>query len=293
MRKARKPPAETDLNSITRYSATLPLRTREISPGINWLGQCFELTLGSGVVHIPNTSNYLIQGASASLLVDTGSPVFWPALEEGLKALLPNDHLDWVFPSHLEYPHSGSLELILQRYPSSRVVCDPRDFHMDFPHLVSRHKDAIVGEGLELGGGYRFDFVPAILKDLVNTLWGYEEKSQILFVVDGFSYTHHAASLTVNAAVHEPGECDLFASEIPRQIVPTDAAQLNSEALWWTRYRDIRPFMAEIRELIHLHPTRLIAPAHGGVIDNIEAFLPILEQAHDMAYVGSSIRSKL
>lgn len=281
--------AESGTPAIS-FSNRLPMRSREISPGIHWLGQCIEMVLPDEVLHIHNSCNYLIQGGSASLLVDTGSPVFWPSLERRLGALLPNVGLDWIFPTHLEYPHAGSLVKLLTRYPAARVIADSSDYEMYFPNVIDRVTHAESGDELDLGGGYRFVFLTAVLKDLASTLWGYERSQQVMFVADGFSYAHHEVSEMLGEAVHGPGECALLSSELRRSLSPSDAAYINREAFWWTRYRDIAPFIEEIRDLVHRYPPKLVAPGHGGVIDDVENFIPILKGAHEMAYLGPSSR---
>jgi len=269
-------------------STESPLICREIAPGIHWLGMCVELRHGQETFHIHNTSSYLIKGGSASLLVDTGTPAYWPSLERNLDNLLPASELTWIFPTHLEYPHAGALERLLGKYDATRVIADSDDYEMYFPEQMDRVTHASIGDELDLGDGYRFTFLRAPIKDLVNTLWGYERSQQVMFVADGFAYTHHGLAGTPGEPMHTPAECGLFSSELSRRLGPSDAAYLNQEAFWWTRYRDIAPFIEEIRNLVQSYPPKLIAPAHGGVIDDVANFIPIIQRAHQMAYLGHS-----
>lgn len=240
--------------------------------------------MGEEVVHIHSSSTFLVRGGTASLLVDTGTPTSWPSLEGCLDELLSESGLDWIFPTHLEYAHAGALDRLLQKFPAARVVGDPDDYEMYYPHVRERFVAVRPGDELDLGDGYRFVFIRAVLKDLVNTLWAYETSQKIMFVADGFSYTHRETS-EEGSPVHGPTECTMLSSELPHSPNPTQAAYLNRAAFWWTRYRDITPFIAALRALLSQYPTALAAPAHGGVVDDVEAFIPILSAAHKMAYL--------
>ena len=258
-----------------------PALPREIAPGIYWLGGCSEVRVDEQAMHM-HMSVYLIKGPSASLLVDTGSPRNWPLIADQLDVLLPARNLTWIFPTHLEYPHCGALDMALEKYPQARVICESSDYALYYPHLVSNVTHVDAGDEVDLGDGYRFVFVDAVLKDLVNTLWGYERSQQVMFVVDGFSFTHHKG--LDDEPLHRPGECALVSSELPEPPSVDAAAQLNAAAMWWTRYREIDPFLARLRALFVQFPTKAVAPSHGGVIDDIDGFLPILQEAHDRSF---------
>ena len=89
-----------------------------------------------------------------------------------------------------------------------------------------------------------------------------------LFVVDGFSATHH----------HLPGHCGLTAGEQP---IPEPAMMraINELALQWTRYTDSATTFADLDDLLTLLRPRMIAPAHGAVIDQPDAMIPLIKRA--------------
>ena len=42
----------------------------------------------------------------------------------------------------------------------------------------------------------------------------------------------------------------------------------------------------ELQALMQKYPTRLIAPAHGAVIDDLDVIMPVMREAHRRAFVG-------
>src|SRR5262249_27266168 len=144
-----------------------------------------------------------------------GLPSGWPTLKAQADQVLQGRPLDWLFISHPEIPHSGNVRNLLEAYPTAQVIGDVRDYHLYWPDIVDRIGMPGPGDVVDLGGGYRFEVLPAAMKDLPNTLWGYEHSRQVLFPVDGFMLTHHALSADAETAVHLPGECALTTAELP------------------------------------------------------------------------------
>jgi flavorubredoxin len=174
---------------------------RELAQGIWWMGGCFPIAAGDGSgfdvgdlseVH-SHVAAYLIVGETKTVIIDTGTPANWAKLSFDLDQVLGDRPLDYVVPTHWEVPHAGNLERLLTKYPRSQAHGDLRDFHLAHPDFDSRLHIARPREKLELGGGYEFIFLPAPIKDIVSTTWGFEAKQKVLFVADGFSYTHHVS----------------------------------------------------------------------------------------------------
>ena len=128
------------------------------------------------------------------------------------------------------------------------------------------------------------------MKDLPSTLWGYEASQEVMFVSDGFSLIDEQSE-ELGGSVHLPEECTMFLSELPRIPTVAEAAFLNRAALWWAHHRQFEPLMTQIRTLLDRYPTRLIAPAHGGVIDDVETFIPVMVGGFDIAYEIGARRS--
>ncbi len=234
---------------------------RLLTPDVLWTGGCVELDIRGERVH-SHFGNYVVRGSRTSILVDTGHPMHADQIERSFDAFLGSAQPGFIFATHLEYPHCGLLPKWLQKYPAAQVIGDVRDCELYYPEYAGRFVQKDPGDFVDLGGR-NFVVVPAIWCDLKETLWGFDTKDRILFVADGFSATHH----------HVPGHCGLTAGEQP---IPDSGMMriVNELALQWTRYTDASTTFDELDELLGLLQPRIIAPAHGAVIDQPGVMLP-------------------
>ncbi len=259
---------------------------REFTDGVWWVGGCLESAAFEESVHF-HTSAYLIVGADKALLYDTAPPSMWPDMDRDLDKILKGRPLDYIVPSHAEIPHAGNLHRLLDKYPYAIAAGDLRDYHLFYPDHVDRMQNVPHGTTLDLGGGYKFSFLDAIIEDLPNTVWGYEHRQQVLFPVDALGYGHLPQSAEFpDEPLHRAGECALLSSEL-RTPPPLDlATYLTQSSLFWSRYVPIEPYLERLRLLLKEYPTRFIAPAHGSVIDDLNVVMPVLEEAHRKAFIG-------
>jgi flavorubredoxin len=100
--------------------------------------------------------------------------------------------------------------------------------------------------------------VPAVVHDLPNSLWAFDTLHKILFVSDGYPYTHE----------HEAHQCAMTSEELAAPPMPEDTAPVIEGALGWTRHVDAELIIRDIDDLLELYPPNIIAPAHGGVVTN-------------------------
>ena len=238
---------------------------RLLTPDVLWTGGCVEMDI-RGEHLLAHFSNYAIKGSAASLLVDTGHPMHAQQIEQALDGFLGREQPAYIFPSHIEYPHCGLIPKWLRKYPQAVVFGDVRDYALYYPEFADRFIQKAAGDAIDLGDR-QFVMVPAIWSDLKETFWGFDTKDRILFVVDGFSATHHY-----------PGQSGLTSSEQP---VPEAEMMkvINELALQWTRYADASATFGELDELLGLLQPRMIAPAHGAVIDQPEIMVPLMKDA--------------
>ncbi|MDQ2801240.1 MAG: MBL fold metallo-hydrolase [Pseudomonadota bacterium] len=268
---------------MTRDLHRLP---REIAEGVWWVGGCLESAAFAEPVHF-HTSAYLVVGAERSLLFDTAPPAMWPDLDRDLDQILGGRTLDYVVPSHPEIPHAGNLGKLLDKYPAAVATGDLRDYHLYFPDHEDRLRTVPHGTTVELGGGYRFTLLDAIIEDLPNTVWGYEHKQQVLFPVDSLGYGHLPQTAEFpDELLHRAGECALLSSELHAPPALDLATYLTQSSLFWSRYVEITPYMDRLEALMRDYPPRLIAPAHGSVIDDLGVVMPVMREAHRKAFVG-------
>ena len=234
-----------------------------------------------------HTSAYLIVGTERTLLFDTAPPGAWEVVERDLKRILDGRRLDFVVPSHPEIPHAGCLTRILDTYPEAEVLGDLRDYHMYFPDYVDRMRSIPHETEIDLGGGYRFTLLDAIIEDLPTSVWGYESRQQVLFPVDALGYGHLPQREDLpDEPLHRPGECALLSSELTRPPALDLATHLTQSSLYWSRFVDITPQMERFDALLERYPTKLIAPAHGSVVDDLDVIMPVIREAHRTVFVG-------
>lgn len=259
---------------------------REIAAGIWWVGGCLESAAFPHPVHF-HVSAYLIVGTERALLFDTAIPAMWSELEGDLDRILGSRTLDYVVPSHPEIPHAGNLGKLLLKYPQAVATGDLRDYHLFFPDHVERMRHVPHGTTIELGGGYRFTLLDAIIEDLPTTVWGYEHRQQVLFPVDALGYGHLPQTEEFpDEKLHRAGECALFSSELHHPPALDLATYLTQSSLFWSRYVEITPYMDRLVALLEKYPTKLIAPAHGSVIDDLKVVMPVMREAHRMSFIG-------
>lgn len=259
---------------------------RELAPGIWWLGSCLESSAFEEPVHF-HTSAYLVLGEDRTLLFDTGPSGAWDKIAADLAQVLQGRALDYVVPSHPEIPHAGSLDRVLTAYPQAQVVGDVRDFHLYFPDYVDRMTAVPHGTEIDLGGGFVFVVLEALIRDLPSTVWGYEKHQQVLFPVDALGYGHlPQPSRDVDEPLHRRGECALLASELDHPPDLDLATHLTKSSLFWSRFVRIDPYFDRFDALLATYPTRLLAPAHGSVVDDLGVIMPVLKAAHRKAFVG-------
>ena len=238
---------------------------RVLAPDYLWTGDCLKVEFDGQLVH-GHVSIFVIKGSGKTLLVDTGHPMFWRKLERDVETFLDGRKLDYLFATHGEFPHAGLLPQWMAKYSDCIAVGDLRDYKYFYPDLADRIRPVVVGDRIDLGDR-EFVFVPAVWRDLNNTLWGFETKYRTLFVSDGFAYLHY----------HHKGECDELTSEHPAPELKL-IQFYNERALQWTNYKNARVTFSDMDKLFATLRPKLVAAAHGAIMDNPREMLELCKR---------------
>lgn len=243
---------------------------REIAPGVHWLGDCLELSYRGKAYHGYNAA-FLVIGEDAAVMVETGHPKDFVVIEQQLKDILAGSvvPLKYLFITHQETPHSGSLGRFLERYPDLTVHGDVSDYHLAFPKFADRLRSMEVGDAIDLGGR-RFIAVEPVIRDMKTSLWGFDTGARTLFPGDGFAFSHY----------HFDGHCGLTAEEATSLDLPEVSAVFAELALYWTTFCDMGIYCDKLEALIDDLGVAVLAPTHG---------LPILDIARTMPKVRDGL----
>jgi len=217
---------------------------REVRPGVYWVGAVdWDRRLFDALISLPDGTSYnayLVRGSEKTALFDTVDPAKTQVLLDNLQGV---DRVDYVVIHHVEQDHSGSLPVILAKYPEARVLCSPKAVDLLITHLhVPANLLTVVGDGEEVSLGdktLRFLHTPWV--HWPETMSTYLVEDRVLLSCD-FMGSHLATS-------------DLFGRE--EEVLPA-AKRYFAEIMM--------PFRAAVRKnLDKVEPLDLdvIAPSHG------------------------------
>ena len=208
----------------------------------------FNRRLFDSLIPLPQGTSYnayLVKGSEKTALLDSADPEKAEVLFDFLKE---EKKIDYIISHHAEQDHSGSIPLVLERYPGAMVVTNAKckEFLMTHLHIpAEKFIEVKDGETLSLGGKtLEFVFMPWV--HWPETMGTYLREDKCLFSCDFFG-SHMATS-------------ELFSDE--REV-----------------YEPMKRYYAEImmpfRSNIKTHLEKLakydlsfIAPSHGPVHAN-------------------------
>ncbi len=191
-------------------------------------------------------NSYLIKGSEKTAIIDTVDP---PFEEEYLGNLEGVDKVDYIITLHSEQDHSGSIPVLMQKYPQAEVICSPKAKDLLIEHLLipeNKIRTMEDGETLSLGDkSLRFIHTPWV--HWPETMVAYMPEERILFSCD-FLGSHWTTS-------------DLYANDHPEILLA--AKRYYAEIMMPFRSM-IRSNLQKIGEL----DIELVAPSHGPIWDN-------------------------
>lgn len=132
--------------------------TREISPGIHWVGgNDRRLALFENMFPLPQGvayNSYLILDDKVALM-DTVDAAITRQFFENMDRLLAGRAIDYLVVNHMEPDHCANIEELARRYPEMKIVGNQKTFQMirqfyDFS-LDDRCIEVREGDSLPLG----------------------------------------------------------------------------------------------------------------------------------------------
>ncbi len=160
---------------------------------VDWHRRLFD-----SLIPLPEGTSYnayLVQGSQKTALLDTVDP----AMSEVLLAQLEGvPQVDYVMVHHAEQDHSGTIPLVLERYPAARVLATPKGKGMlvDLLHLDPGRIDAVAdGDSVSLGDR-TLEFIQAPWVHWPETMLSYLIEEKTVFTCDLFGAHFATSNLT-------------------------------------------------------------------------------------------------
>lgn len=228
------------------------MKPKKIVDNVYWVGtKDWDARLFDALIPTPHGTtynSYLIQGSEKTALIDTVEPRLSHVL---LEYLAGTPTIDYLIVQHAEQDHSGSVNLLLEKYPEAKLVTNPRCKQI-LSDLLPLPEDRVItvadGETLSLGDKtLKFVYMPWV--HWPETMGVHLLEDNILFTTDLFG-SHFATT-------------DLFAS--CNDQVFDEARRYYAEIMMPLRHMVQR----NLDKVDAIHPA-IIAPSHGPVHDQPE-----------------------
>ena len=213
-------------------------------------------------------NSYLIKGSEKVALIDTVDDTKADELLENLKDI---EKLDYIISNHAEQDHSGSIKVVLEKYPEAKVLTGAycKSMLIDLHH-IEEEKFQLIAENEEISLGdktLKFIFTPWV--HWPETMSTYLIEDKILF------------------------SCDFFGSHLASEnlIVKDESKILKDAKIYYAEI--MMPFREIIKrniEKVEELEIEIIAPSHGPIYTNpsliIDAYKSwIFDEAKDKVLV--------
>lgn len=211
---------------------------------VDWSRRLFDslIPLPDGTTY----NAYLVSGGEKTALLDSVDPSMADVL---LSQLNDVTKIDYIVSHHAEQDHSGSIPMVLEKYPDAKVICSTKAKGLlkDLLHIPEESFQTVEdGEKLSLGGK-SLEFIYAPWVHWPETMTTYLPEDRILF------------------------SCDFFGSH----IASSDMFVIDKGRVYEAGKRYFAEIMMPFRNVIEKNLEKLknydigmIAPSHGQIYDD-------------------------
>jgi len=227
------------------------VKARPIRPGIEWMGAIdWDRHLFDELIPLPDGTSYnayLVRGSEKTALIDTADPEMSQTLLDQLASV---ETLDILVIQHVEQDHSGSVPLVLEKYPDVLIVSSAKAKPMIADHLgIPEERITVVEDGETLSLGDRtLEFIYAPWVHWPETMLTYLREEKILFTCDLFG--SHLATNDLFSSADQPRVCEA-AKRYYAEIMMPFAGQIRSHLKKLSNYE-----------------IDVICPSHGPIHDD-------------------------
>lgn len=161
---------------------------------LDWERDRFDIEFGlqNGTTY----NSFLIRGEKVAL-VDTSHEKFRQLYLDSLKQQVNPQDIDYLIISHTEPDHSGLVRDVLELAPNATVIGAKVaiQFLENLVHKPFEKQIVKNGDTLDLGNGHIIEFVNAPNLHWPDTIFSYDQKTQVLFTCDAFGM-HYCSDAT-------------------------------------------------------------------------------------------------
>lgn len=236
------------------------MNPRKVTDGVFFVGAPdWDRRLFDALIPLPEGTSYnayLITGQEKTALIDTVDPTKWEVLKAYLEKV---NNIDYVVIQHVEQDHSGSLPMVLEKYPNAVVIANSKAKELILTHLhVPEEKIQVIEDGDKLDlGGLTLQFIFAPWVHWPETMLTYLPERKLLFTCD-FLGSHLATS-------------SLFIED--ERLVYLGAKRYYAEIM--SPFRNlIKGHLEKIKKL----DIDMIAPSHGPIYQNPDFIIEAYEE---------------
>jgi flavorubredoxin len=187
------------------------------------------------------------------IVVDTGAPIHTDSWFRQVFSLIDPDDIRWIYLSHDDGDHMGSLHRLLELAPNARLVVNffiTERLALEKALPLERMVWLGPGDHLDAGDRRLHLVVPPIF-DGPTTRALYDDRSEVLWAVDSF-------------AAMAPGAVHDF-EDVPTDMYDETFRLLNSLVSPWHQWLDPSKYAAHVNRIEALRP-KAVASAHGPVL---------------------------